>query len=866
MNNLSESHRLAWTKELLGASFKLLKITIEHFEQTLASLNFEERRARHNMLLSTSQATELEVFQSCKIEQIWTKKLKKFSRDNIIVDANIDPTKEIQPGSHIHPSNENLKTVTEHLTTLDQTPEEPHLPEIMINLSNSQLTSDEKSLLSRGLKFCPSNRKYNEFQLFKDLDNFSRNLRLREYFFDKPNSSNPHFPRPQEPWTPKPGREKYLDMYIKAVQGDILQAFGTRRSGPPNLTRKERNALGSLGKRTDIVIKPADKGGGIVILDKDDYIQEGNRQLNNPKFYKKLSSNPTAEHRSIIGKTLTKLTDEGELPLRVSKALTPKNASAGRFYMLPKIHKENYPGRPIVSGIGTLTEPISDYIDSLIKHIPPKHPSYIRDTNHFLRELSNITFPHGAFLVTLDVVSLYTNIPHDDGIQAMIGAYEKYKILDSPSPSTIETLANLVLKLNTFEFNNSYYLQTSGTAMGTKMAPNYANIFMSKIESDFLSSCAIKPIFYKRFLDDIFMIWTETEDELVKFIASFNNIHPSISFTHTYSTSKINFLDVLVRVEGGALITSVYKKPTDRQQYLHFKSCHPRHCKTSIPYSQAIRFKRICSKSIDFQENANRMRVTLEKQHYPPSIIEDAIKKAEISNRHHTLAESQPTPQHCNLILTFADNIPNINKILKKHFNIIEQSQRLSKIFSTAPQVTYRRPKNLQNHVVHSTVNKPRPLGCTSCGKSRCQICKHMQSTALAKSTHSNFKHFIREDLNCDSSNVVYMLECGDCGMQYIGQTDNSFRLRFNNHRSHAQTLPNLPLSKHLRKEGHEFDNLKVTILQSGFKNTREREQRESYFIFKFNTLQQGLNENHGVLSSLPMSRTQEMCTPGQVV
>lgn len=93
--------------------------------------------------------------------------------------------------------------------------------------------------------------------------------------------------------------------------------------------------------------------------------------------------------------------------------------------MLPKIHRRVNPGRPIVSGIGTITEPISSYIDTLIGHIPETHLSHIRDTNHFLREIAGVNLPQGTFLVTLDVVSLYTNIPHSDRIKALIEAYNQ---------------------------------------------------------------------------------------------------------------------------------------------------------------------------------------------------------------------------------------------------------------------------------------------------------------------------------------------------------------------------------------------------------------------------------------------------------
>lgn len=723
----------------------------------------------------------------------------------------------------------------------------------IVNLSKIKLSATEISVLSRGLTFCPSNGKYSELTLLKDLDNFARTLRLREYFFDRSDGENakPSFVAKHH-WTPSAQREENLDLYIRAVQRDVFQAYQSRRTRDHNITKNEQDALNALSNRQDIVIKPADKGGGIVILDRNDYVKEGDRQLGDRKFYKPLLSDPTKEHQKIVNNVLEQLVGAREIDRKLARALTSAHPVVGRFYMLPKLHKIGNPGRPIISGIGTITEPISGYIDYLIRDIPPQFPSYLRDTNHFLQEIEGMVLPDGAFLVTLDVTSLYTNIPHSDGISALIQSYNEHREEDSPSPRVVEVLTRLVLELNSFEFENKYFLQTSGTAMGTKMAPNYATIFMHNIETKFLSTSDSSPALYKRFLDDIFMIWTDTEQRLIAFIEEFNTVHPNISFTYEYSRTEISFLDVQVHVRAGSLETSVYRKPTDRQQYLHFNSCHPRHCRTAIPYSQAHRFRRICSRDEDFRSNASRMRGVLVKQRYPPALVDDAISRAASLNRNTLLQGSHVNDgnnSRANLVLTFTSSPPNVNKILKKHFNILQQSERLSKIFSDPPRVIYRRAKSIGDYLVHAKDRDAQQLGCRPCGKNRCLVCKHVQTARVAISTHSDFRYSIRGSFDCDSSNLVYLLECGGCNMQYIGQTDGPFRMRFNNHRYHTKALPNLPLSRHLAMQNHSFDDIKVTLLQSSFSSCREREQCESYLIYKFNTLKGGLNESPGTMT-----------------
>ena len=106
-----------------------------------------------------------------------------------------------------------------------------------------------------------------------------------------------------------------------------------------------------------------------------------------------------------------------------------------------------------------------------------KIPSYVKDTNDFLSKLHDIRVTSESLLVTLDVTSLSTNIPHEEGLDACREALHTRGVLDPPTNDIIN-LINLVLKRKNFVFNNAHYLQKHGTAMGTRMAPSYANLFM----------------------------------------------------------------------------------------------------------------------------------------------------------------------------------------------------------------------------------------------------------------------------------------------------------------------------------------------------------------------------------------------------
>ncbi|CAN7976819.1 unnamed protein product, partial [Ixodes persulcatus] len=819
LNTFNANERQRWDDTLSEASLKLMDITTQHHTRMMSEKELEEEGRRADGLLATSEKDELKRYEQKRIREIRALKEKKFVRDNI--------------------SSQHLQRDTGNI----------------VNLSSTTLSQEEVAILSKGLSFSPATGGYDEFQLYQDLDNFSRSLRLQEYFHERPSDGGCPLPsNPKKHWTPSNRRNKYLDMYIEVVQREIMESFQKKRVPKYNLSLSENNCIKLLGSRTDIVIKPADKGGAVVVLNTQDYINEGLRQLNDPKFYKKLSSDPTLQIKSVVLRTLSHLKDNGGITREMFHCIKPWHPRPGRFYTLPKIHKENNPGRPIVSGIGTVTERISSFIDTMIKEIPPTFPSFLRDTNHFIRDISQLPIPTGSFLVTLDVTALYTNIPHDDGIAAVIGAYvntQNSTILDCQS---LTKLLRLVLECNHFEFENEHYLQISGTAMGTKMAPNYANIFMAELEGRFLADRPIQPYFYRRYIDDIFMIWTGTEDELNTFISEYNSVHSSIRFTHNVSQQAISFLDVTVEIQDNKLSTKLYRKPTDRQQYLNYDSCHPRHCKNSLPYSQAHRYKRICSNEQDFKQNADNLTTALIRQNYPPGVINSAIEKASRLDRttaiNKTSVRSSENNQY-NLVLTYASNLPNINNILRKNFNILSQNQRLQSVFPQAPRVVYRRGKSLKDMLVRSKTTHEEFLGSRPCRVPRCKVCSHMTESVEVKSTNSDFTFRINGNYNCNSANVVYLLHCRVCNMQYIGQTDLPFRQRFNNHKSHLNTLPKLPLSKHMRLDQHHINKIFVTILQSGFSTAREREQRESYLIKKFNTLRAGINESAGLLSCL---------------
>ena len=137
--------------------------------------------------------------------------------------------------------------------------------------------------------------------------------------------------------------------------------------------------------------------------------------------------------------------------------------------------------------------------------------------------------------------------------------------------------------------------------MGTICAPAYANILMAEFEQKYVYLLIKdKPILFLRYIDDIFMVWTKSEKQLKDFMSELNQKHPSIKFDYQFDCKQIEFFYTLVYIDQqNKLQTTPFRKSSDRQNVLNAKPEHPYSLKKSIPYSQALRIRRICSVTLE---------------------------------------------------------------------------------------------------------------------------------------------------------------------------------------------------------------------------------------------------------------------------
>ena len=348
----------------------------------------------------------------------------------------------------------------------------------IVNLSNHQLTPADAAILSKGLSFIPTPQ-ISKTPILEAANAFSRRLKLHNYFNERQwlkNSYSKQSFTGKSEWSPPDSK---IDPELLTCISKFTKEIEQLKIQPEksNTTQQDHSSLTKFCNNSDLVIKKADKGSAIVIMNKDDYLYEGYRQLRNTIHYKQLEEPMLLDTAKLITEILKDLEQTSVISEKQFKYLKPtENPRPRRFYTLPKIHKplEKWTipgkiptGRPIVSDCSSESEKVAEFINDFLKSKAVKHPSYIKDTYDFVEKIKELDIPKDALLITLDVESMYTNIDHDKGLEAVQNAFEEHE--KTPKFFAIMKLLELSLKRNDFEFNNENFLQLTGTALGSPL-------------------------------------------------------------------------------------------------------------------------------------------------------------------------------------------------------------------------------------------------------------------------------------------------------------------------------------------------------------------------------------------------------------
>lgn len=742
------------------------------------------------------------------------------------------------------------------------------LPKV-INLSNRTLSTDEIELLKKSLKFCPTPKGNNSSELKSDILQFCRRLRLNEKFFTEDNEyENESIVRNNSNWVPPKSDDRHLEESIDILKKLPLNKTSNVRS---NISYKQRNALNSLQNDKSIVIKEADKGGSVVIMDSSYYCENITKMLQDAEFYTNIASNAdtiTREHiEDLVSKTGNGLTED-EIDY-----LTKFTHKTSFFYGLPKIHKsakindailqqnteyvilekpDDLKFRPIVGGPQSATNRLSHMLDLILKNMCTCVKSYIRDDFDFLDHLPT-SVDSGSQLVTFDVVGLYSNIPHELGIKAIEYWIDKHpdKYDSRFSKDFILQSLKIILERNVFYFNGTYFQQKKGTAMGTKVAPTYATLVLGYLEEILYEKLEnkygrefseyIQSNFW-RFIDDCFSVFLPNMN-IIDFHNDLNSLHHDIQYTMESSNSSLSFLDVLVKLEGDSIATDIYCKPTDAHNFLDFHSNHAKHIKVNIPFNLASRLVTIVRNHDTLQKRLQELESYLLKQHYPQNLVQAGIRKAlEKGPFTSRTKDNKNGTIVIPFVSTYNPHNYNVFPIIKTCEEYMKNSDRMRRVLSTSQIINSKRqPKNLKRLLCSSRFesSEERNHSVSKCNIPRCGTC----SILIEGSSYTfknGFTFNVHFDMNCKSKNVIYALICESCSEFYIGQTGCELRQRVTVHRQQTKddNLRFLYVNQHIHTCAR--NNFKVIpIYQMNTPCNIQRETKESLLI---SLLKPGLN------------------------
>jgi hypothetical protein len=277
-------------------------------------------------------------------------------------------------------------------------------------------------------------------------------------------------------------------------------------------------------------------------------------------------------------------------------------------------------------------------------------------------------------------------------------------------------MIDTILTNTTFQFNDRNYLQLTGTSMGTRMAPPYANLFMGTLDTAIIRQFPNTISFYKRFIDDIFFIFTGPIDIFYRYLdivkTFMNNIHPTIKFTFNHSDTSIDFMDLtLYKDHRGRINSTLHRKPTDTMSLLHFKSYHPHHIASGLIHSQAMRYNRLISEPCHLSGELRTLARQLVLKGYHLDIINKNISKAlrhtqkDLVNKIKIIDHNYIFP----IVTPYNVQGKQINNIILHNWNIINNDPELCTLFPPIPTLTHTNTPTLRDRLIRTkyTNNPP---------------------------------------------------------------------------------------------------------------------------------------------------------------
>jgi hypothetical protein len=394
-------------------------------------------------------------------------------------------------------------------------------------------------------------------------------------------------------WNPDPAPihiENNITTFEKNLkQRQNEQTYKLQNRNLRNLTHTQSMALRQLKQDENLTIKPTDKNLGPAIMETETYIKQILKEHLLTKDYQKLPETTAKNRLADIKHTLKSVIDNNQDLLSKAELTYFQRSYKCHhripiFYGLPKVHKTPMTLRPVVSSSSSFLSIFSVWLDHKMKTLIPLVQSYIQNSITVANDLKSLEIPEGALLFSADATSMYTNIDTETGVSAIrdfIATNLRYLPQDFPTELFLQILS-IVMENNIFTFAGTYWLQLSGTAMGTPAACAYATISYGHHENTkILPAFRSQLLYYKRYIDDIFGIWLPPLRDQAATWNSFKHELDNwgkLKWVVEEPSLHTNFLDLSLHLNGSTITTSTYQKNMNLYLYIPPSSSHPPSC------------------------------------------------------------------------------------------------------------------------------------------------------------------------------------------------------------------------------------------------------------------------------------------------
>lgn len=514
-----------------------------------------------------------------------------------------------------------------------------------------------------------------------------------------------------------------------------------------------------LGNDDSVIVRKADKSNVFVVIDRDKYCEKIETLISDHDKFTKIDHNPIPAMKKTLNLYIDSI-NAANSDVKFKKLIG--HYEPAYIYANPKIHKNIHdpPYRPIISQIGTPVYDISKQINSIIvKYLPKK---YIVDSTYdFLSIVRNNN--NNGIMASLDVESLFTNVPVDTTINIILDNVYRHTTLSPPaaiSENTMKELLYLCTTKSPFRgVDKNLYLQKDGVMMGSPLGPTFANYYMCNIENKiFEEHPEDMPLIYARYVDDIFIL-VNNRDE-IRNLRNLFEAYSVLKFTYEEEREKqLVFLDTLLKRTEEAINTAVYTKTTSTGDCINFHSICPDRYKIGTINGLLHRAYRISSNWALFHEETARLKQMLTNNNFPMALIDNTIKKF-LANKLRTEHNQENNKE---VIKLFYENQMTSNyKVEEKQLqNIINQNIKPTPNTEIRLLIYYKNMK-LKNIVMRNKYHKPE-----------------------------------------DDFNVVYRYTCkvDECHSSYIGYTEATLTERMRNHTQHGSIIKHLQERHNIAKQ-----------------------------------------------------------------